>query len=202
VREGFVTNELIFAVTSLSTTLVHNMKKRLLLGERSGIGTAGETLSTSVDDFLSILLELVGDTDESVVLGNTFGSARSTSLNFSYTQRDDEVRDGCIFGLTRSVGNHDTPSIGLSELSSLDRLGDGTDLVDLEEETVASLLLNGSLDPRGVGDSQVITNDLDLGVLGKVSPGLPVILVEGVFDRDNVRTSRRARCRHQRVALR
>ena len=27
---------------------------------------------------------------------------------------------------------------------------------------------------------------LNLGVLGKVSPGLPVILVEGVFDRNNV----------------
>lgn len=27
---------------------------------------------------------------------------------------------------------------------------------------------------------------MNLGVLGKVSPGLPVILVEGVFDRDNV----------------
>ena len=33
----FGTNELIFAVTSFSTTLVHNSKKRLLLGERSGL---------------------------------------------------------------------------------------------------------------------------------------------------------------------
>jgi len=31
-----------------------------------------------------------------------------------------EVRDGCVLGLTRSVGDHDTPSIRLSELSTGD----------------------------------------------------------------------------------
>jgi hypothetical protein len=44
----------------------------------------------------------------------------------------------------------------LRELSSLDRLGDGTDLVDLEEETVASLLLDSGLDTLGVGDGKII----------------------------------------------
>jgi hypothetical protein len=58
------------------------------------------------------------------------------------------------------VGNHDTPAVGLRELSSTDRLGDGTDLVDLEEETVAGLLLNGGLDTEGVGNGKVITDDL------------------------------------------
>lgn len=79
----------------------------------------------------------------------------------------DEVSDGRVLGLSRSVGDHDTPSVGLGKLSTssrvekgsdmehgenteqkscsrLDRLGDGTDLVDLEEETVASLLLDGA----------------------------------------------------------
>lgn len=36
-------------------------------------------MSTGVDDFLSILLELVGDTDESVVLGNTYTLVDSAS---------------------------------------------------------------------------------------------------------------------------
>lgn len=37
-------------------------------------------MSTGVDDFLSILLELVGDTDESVVLGNTYRWADGVSV--------------------------------------------------------------------------------------------------------------------------
>jgi len=31
-----------------------------------------------------------------------------------------EIGDGCVLGLTRSVGDHDTPSIGLGELSTVD----------------------------------------------------------------------------------
>ena len=38
----------------------------------------------------------------------------------------------------------------------LDRLGDGTDLVDLEEETVASLLLNGAMKRRGEKSISII----------------------------------------------
>ena len=56
-----------------------------------------------------------------------------------------------------------------------------TDLVDLEEETVARLLLDGGLDALNVGDGEVVADDLVLGVRGQVSPRLPVVLVEGVL---------------------
>lgn len=65
--------------------------------------------------------------------------------------------------------------------SRLDGLGDGSDLVDLEQQSVTSRLLDGGLDPGGVGHGQVVTDDLDLRVLGEVRPGLPVVLVEGVL---------------------
>lgn len=68
----------------------------------------------------------------------------------------------------------------------LDRLGDGTDLVDLEEETVAGGLLDGHLDALGVGDRKVVTDHLDLGGLVEVDPRGEVVLVEGVLDRANV----------------
>lgn len=110
-----------------------------------------------------------------------------------------------VEGLGKCFAHHDTPVGGLGELGSLDRLGDGSDwiekvsnvracatwtvkrltLVDLEEETVAGLLLNGRLDADDVGDGKVVSDDLGLGVLGKVSPRLPVVLVEGVLDRDD-----------------
>lgn len=49
-KEGFGTNELIFAATSFSTTLVHNSKRHLLLGERSGLG---KERKKKVSDFVS-----------------------------------------------------------------------------------------------------------------------------------------------------
>ncbi|KAI3494687.1 hypothetical protein L1887_40503 [Cichorium endivia] len=73
--------------------------------------------------------------------------------------------------------------VRLGELRRLDRLGDGADLVDLEQQTVARLLLDGRLDAQGVGDRKVVADDGDAGVGAQVRPRLPVVLVEGVLDR-------------------
>lgn len=67
----------------------------------------------------------------------------------------------------------------------MDGLGDCSDLVDLEQETVTSFLLDGGLDSKGVGDSKVVPDDLDVGVGGEVSPSLPVVLVERILDGDD-----------------
>lgn len=54
----------------------------------------------------------------------------------------------------------------------------------LEEQTIARLLLDSGLDTGRVGDGEIVTDDLDAGSSGEVGPRLPVILVEGIFDRD------------------
>ena len=58
------------------------------------------------------------DTEEGVVLGNTLGTGGGTSLDLAGLEGDDEVGDDGVLGLTRAVGNHDTPVVGLSELST------------------------------------------------------------------------------------
>lgn len=103
-------------------------------------------------------------------------------VNVPSLETDGEVGNVDRLGLSGSVGGHDTPTVGLRELNSLDRFGDGTDLVDLEEQSIARLLLNGSLDSLGVGDGQVISDNLDLGRLVEVGPSLPVVLCEWVLD--------------------
>lgn len=140
----------------------------------------------------------------SSLTGHSLRSARSTGLDLTMTKSansldswvtfsdlpslktDGEVGNVDRLGLTGSVRGHDTPAVGLRELDGLDGLGDGTDLVDLEEQGVARLLLDGSLDSERVGDGQVITDNLDLGRLVEVGPGIPVVLGEGVLDGANV----------------
>ena len=46
---------------------------------------------------------------------------------------------------------HDAPVVLLAQLDSVDGLGDGADLVDLQQERVAGLLLDGGLDASHVG---------------------------------------------------
>ena len=114
----------------------------------------GPELVASVD---GVVTKLLLDTEDLVELGETLGTGRGTSHDLAGAETNDDVGNGDILGLTRAVRNHDTPAGTESVLGSLDGLGDGTDLVDLEEEGVASLGLDGLLDESGVGDSQVIT---------------------------------------------
>lgn len=132
-----------------------------------------------------VLTELLLDAEDLVELSQTLGTGRSTGLDLARAETDSNVSDGDVLGLTGAVGDHDTPAVGVGVLGGLDGLGESTDLVNLEEEGVARLELDGLLDAEGVGDSQVITDNLEVGGLVEVAPGLPVILSEGVLDGDN-----------------
>lgn len=142
----------------------------------------GPELVASVD---GVITELLLDTEDLVELGETLGTGRGTSLDLTGAETNDDVGNGDILGLTRAVRNHDTPASAEGILGGLDGLSDGTDLVDLEEESVARLLLDGLLDELRVGDCEIITDDLEVGGLVEVRPGLPVVLSEGVLDGDD-----------------
>ena len=139
-------------------------------------------VGTSVD---GVVAELLLDAEDLVELGSALRAARGTSLDLTSAETNDNVSDGDILGLTGAVGDHDAPVGSVGVLSSLDRLGEGPDLVDLEEKGIASLKVDGLLDALGVGDSQIITDDLDVLGLVEVAPCLPVVLSEGVLNADN-----------------
>merc|ERR1719282_1665852 len=75
--------------------------------------------------------------------------------------------------------------LDLARSQTDDDVGDGHDLVDLEQKSVAGLGLDSLLDKGRVGDGQVITNDLEVRVLVEVRPGLPVLLSEWVLNGDD-----------------
>lgn len=58
------------------------------------------------------------DTKQSVVLGNTFATRGSTSLDLTNTESDDEVGNDSVLRLTTSVRDHDAPTVRLGELSA------------------------------------------------------------------------------------
>lgn len=132
-----------------------------------------------------LVTELLLDSEKLVVLGESLGSRGSTSLDLAGSETDGKVSDGDILSLTGSVGDHDTPLGVVGVVGGLDGLGDGSDLVDLEQKGVGRLLLDGSLDSDGVGDGQIITDNLDVGGGDEVRPGGPVILSKGILERDN-----------------
>jgi hypothetical protein len=162
------------------------MIKKLLLwnheAESSLHVDGGAELFTGVDGFVT---ELLLDTKDLVELGKTLRTGRGTSLDLAGTETDNDVGNGDVLSLTGTVRNHDTPASGEGVLGGVDGLGNGTDLVDLEEKSVASLGLDSLLDELRVGDGKVIADNLEVGGLVEVAPGLPVVLGEGVLDGDN-----------------
>ena len=74
-----------------------------------------------------------------------------------------------------------------AELDGFEGLGDGADLVDLDEDGVGDLLLDSLLQALGVGDEEVVADELDLGAdeVGELAPAGPVVFGETVFERDD-----------------
>lgn len=78
---------------------------------------------------------------------------------------------------------------GGQDHSRLDGFCDRADLIDLEQQTVAGLLLHCPLDALGVGHRQVIAHYLDADVGCELGPSCPVVLVKWVFNGDHCRGS-------------
>jgi hypothetical protein len=115
---------------------------------------SGPELLTSVD---SLITQLLRDAEDLVQLSKTLRTGWGTSLDLASTETNRDVSDGNIFSLSGSVRDHDAPSSGVRVVGGLNRLGESSDLVDLKEESVARLLLNGTLDADWVGDGKIIT---------------------------------------------
>ena len=78
-------------------------------------------------------------------------------------------------------------AVAAGEFDGFEGFGDGADLVDLDEDGVGDLLLDALLEALGVGDEEVVADELDLvaDVFGEVLPAVPVVFGEAVFDGDD-----------------
>mmetsp|Transcript_36 Transcript_36/g.84 ORF Transcript_36/g.84 Transcript_36/m.84 type:complete len:302 (-) Transcript_36:653-1558(-) len=132
-----------------------------------------------------IRAELLLDAQQLVVLGQALGAAGRAGFDLAGGEAHGEVGDVRVLRLARPVGRHHAPSRLLRHAHRLDRLGDGTDLVHLEQQGVARLALDGGGDALRVGDEQVIAHHLAHACRGERGCVLEVVLVEGILDRHN-----------------
>ena len=76
---------------------------------------------------------------------------------------------------------------GLGHLDGFQGFGQRADLVELDQDRVADLLVDAALEDLGVGDEQVVADQLHLlaDLVGQDFPASPVGLVHAVFDGDD-----------------
>ena len=83
--------------------------------------------------------------------------------------------------------NHGGIAGAVCHLDGIQRLGQSTDLVDLDQDGVGNALLDTGGQALHVGDEQVVANQLNAIAdgLGQHGPAFPVVLAHTVFQRDD-----------------
>jgi len=96
-----------------------------------------------------------------------------------------EVGDGRILGLARAV-RHDRGVAGAMGVGDgLQRLGQGADLVDLDQDRIGDAPLGPDRQPPGVGDEDVVADQLDAVAepVGQRLPAFQIVLGHAILDR-------------------
>merc|ERR1719450_1871930 len=83
------------------------------------------------------------------------------------------------------MGYHGSPTVSFSKVVGSNRFRDGPDLIDLQQESIARLLLNCRLNTFWVCYGQIISDDLNVGFSSQLRPSSPIILVKGIFAKLN-----------------
>ncbi len=75
----------------------------------------------------------------------------------------------------------------MAGFNGFNRLGEGADLVELDQQCVGGFIFDGAAYALGVGDQQVVAHDLDAiaHLFDHQLPAFPVILGQAVFNRNN-----------------
>ncbi len=88
------------------------------------------------------VVEFVLNAQQLIVLAHAVGPAQGTGLDLTGVGCYGQVGDGCVFGFTRPVGDHRGVAGAFSHFNCFQRFGQGSDLVDLDQDRVGDALFD------------------------------------------------------------
>src|SRR5690606_20956945 len=127
------------------------------------------------------------DAQQLVVLGHAVAAAQRAGLDLGGGGGHCDVGDGGVLGLAGTVRDHRGIAGRVRHGDGLQRLAQGADLVDLDEDGVADAALDTLPEDPRVGDEQVVADQLHLvaQARGELLPAVPVVLGHAVLDGDD-----------------
>src|SRR5262249_14640016 len=128
--------------------------------------------------------QLLFDSEELIVFANAIGPARRSGLDLAGGGADCQGGDRRVFRLSGSVRNYGGVLCVCRHPNSLQRLGDGANLVELDEESVADAVTDPAFENLGVRHEYVVADELNAAA--KLSrqhlPAFPITLRNAVFN--------------------
>mmetsp|Transcript_10019 Transcript_10019/g.17957 ORF Transcript_10019/g.17957 Transcript_10019/m.17957 type:complete len:494 (+) Transcript_10019:288-1769(+) len=155
---------------------------------------------------LALVTKLLFNAHKLVVLCIAVRSARSPCFDLPCAQTNGKVCDGGVLSLTTAVRAHHTPAALLAHLHCSNGFRHCANLVHLQQQSVACLVVDGLLHPCNIGHGEIVANNLSgpANLLCESCPGSPVILIERIFDGDERIVVAKARvevCQHSACHL-
>jgi hypothetical protein len=125
-----------------------------------------------------------GDFQQPVVFGDPLAPGRCPGFQLPAAGADGEVGDEGVGGLTGPVRHQLGVPAAPARRDRLQRLGDGADLVDLDQRRVPDAAGDGVGDDGRIGDEDVVADELDPVAQpgGERGPAVPVVLAQAVLD--------------------
>src|SRR6476660_2415731 len=127
---------------------------------RPGSGLGCEAREGGSTGVAGGVVELLLDAQQLVVLGDALGARGGAGLDLAAVGGDGEVGDGDVLGLPRAVAHHAAVAVAVGQVDRVEGLGEGADLVDLDEQGVGRARVDAALQAHRVGDEQVVADDL------------------------------------------
>src|SRR5699024_11094623 len=85
------------------------------------------------------------DAEHLVVLRHSLGAGRGTGLALAAIQSGGQVSDGGVLGLAGAVGHHGAVAVAVCQFHGVESLGEGTDLVHLDQQGVGRATVDALL---------------------------------------------------------
>src|SRR5690606_18738306 len=131
--------------------------------------------------------QLLLDAQQLVVLGHAVAAAQRAGPDGGGGGGHGDVGDGGVLGLARTVRDHGRVLRRVGHGDGLQGLGEGADLVDLDQDGVGGAAVDAFLEDLRVGDEQVVAHPLDLvaDAGGELLPAVLVVVAHAVLYRDD-----------------
>src|SRR4029077_13340909 len=104
--------------------------------------------------------EFFFDAEELVVLGDAIGAAGGAGLDLANAGGDSKIGDEGVFTLAGTMRHDSRVAVATAEVDGFQRLGQGANLVDLDENGIGHALFDAALQALHVGYEEVVADEL------------------------------------------
>lgn len=138
-------------------------------------------------EVLCLVAEALFDAHKLVVFADAVGTAGTAGLDEAGVESDDEVGNGGVLSLAGTVGDDGGVAIAGGKVDSVDGLGEGANLVELNKDGVGHFAVKTHLQTLDVGDEEVVANKLAAVAdgVGEEFPAVPIVFGHAVLDGDD-----------------